>query len=158
MLYVLIWFSVYFIYASLKCKFNQSNYYFSGTLSARLCETHGAIMNSAEVYQQILGPGHTVCRWQTQSNGDEAQHWLPDPSSPVFGLCWHILVLVLLRGQSLDKSVAGWRPAMGWGEAHYSCLEIWSRWELLKVRRGVYCCHVESVSSPLWLVEESSPS
>lgn len=32
----------------------------------------------------------------------------------------------------------------------------WSSWELLKVRRDVYCCHVESVASPLWLVEDST--
>lgn len=34
-------------------------------------KTHG---NSADVYQQVLGPGDTLCPRQTQSDGDEAQH------------------------------------------------------------------------------------
>lgn len=65
------------------------------------------IWSSAEGYQQILGPGHTVSRWQTQSDRDETQHRLPDPSGPVFGLGRHVGLLALLRGKpSFDRSVA----------------------------------------------------
>lgn len=107
------------------------------------------IINSTEMYQQVLGPGHTLCRWQTQSDWDEAQHRLPDPRGPVFGLWWPILVLVLLWGQSLDRSVAGQRPTVGWGRLTKAAWKLellgpWSCKELLKVRRGVYCEYVES--------------
>lgn len=107
------------------------------------------IINSTEVYQQVLGPGHTLCRWQTQSDWDEAQHRLPDPRGPVFGLWLPILVLVLLWGQSLDRSVAGQRPAVCWGMLTKAAwkLELFGPWscrELLKVRRGVYHGNVDS--------------
>lgn len=47
-----------------------------------------------------------MCCGQAESDGDEAQDRLPDPRSSAFGLCCRILVLVLLRGQSFDRSVA----------------------------------------------------
>lgn len=43
---------------------------------------------------------------QAESDGDEAQDRLPDPRSSAFGLCCRVLVLVLLRGQPFDRSVA----------------------------------------------------
>lgn len=47
-----------------------------------------------------------MCCAQAESDGDEAQDRLPDPRSSAFGLCCRILVLVLLRGQPFDRSVA----------------------------------------------------
>lgn len=85
--------------------------YSTGTKVSRLF-IQSAIIKSDKVYQQVLRPGHAVYRRQTQSNRDEAQHWLPDQRGPAFGLCWPIWVLLFLWGQSLDRSVAEYRLAI----------------------------------------------
>lgn len=72
--------------------------------------------NSRGVYQQVSGPGHTVSCGQVESDGDEAQDRLPDPRSSALGLCCCILVLVLLRGQPFNRSVACCGALLGNGK------------------------------------------
>lgn len=38
----------------------------------------------------------------------------------------------------------------------WDVLGPWCCWELLKVRGGVYCCHVKIIASPIWTKEDST--
>ena len=62
-------------------------------------------LQGAEVYQRVLGPGHTVCGREIQGDRDHTQHGPPDPPGATFGHGWQIGAAALLQAQSLDRSL-----------------------------------------------------
>ena len=69
-------------------------------------------LQGAEVYQRVLGPGHTVCGREIQGDRDHTQHGPPDPPGATFGHGWQIGAAALLQAQSLDRSL--FRVGGGW--------------------------------------------